>query len=75
VKLSALFPEARNISGKITRFYACERHVGHHRVRIEQEDRKLAGIEPWPLGDRCEWRRFASGSLLIGGDHVARRAD
>jgi hypothetical protein len=69
---NALIPEARNVGGKITRFYARERHVRHLRVRIKQENRKLAGVEPWPLGDRCKRRRLASGPQLTGSDHVAR---
>jgi hypothetical protein len=48
--------------------------VSDLRVWIEQKDRKLARIEAWPSGDRCEWPRLASGPLLTGGDDVARLA-
>src|SRR5437764_14600921 len=74
IRLVPLFQRSdigREIAGLLTR----QRHVGHFRMRIEQEQGDPGGIEARPSCNRREGRRLIGRRAALGRlDDMARRS-
>ena len=68
--LSERFDISRDVRG----FVATEFHVRHFRMRIEQEERNLGGINVGPLCNGRKGRCLGGCILLVAGHEMTTRA-